>query len=285
MADVYQIITDRICEMLERGDTPPWRKPWRGGDHMPTNLASKRAYRGVNVFLLHATGYASPWWLSYKQAKDRGGQVRRGEKGLPVVFWKPLEVADKETGKTKQVPLLRYYTVFNVDQIDGLDLPEQETDGDPVSPVETAEAVVAGYQDGPDVAHQGGQACYSPQRDAVLIPPLSLFRDASGYYGTLFHELGHSTGHEKRLDRKGISEPHGYGSSAYAQEELVAEMTGAFLLGHCGLEAPELENAAAYIKGWLKALRDDRKLVVVAAAQAQKAADWILGRKEDAREE
>ncbi len=278
--DVYQIITDRICEILERGDTPPWRKPWRGGDHMPANLASKRPYRGVNVFLLHAAGYASPWWLSYKQAQERGGQVRRGEKGLPVVFWKPLAVKDKDTGKDKQVPLLRYYTVFNAEQIDGLNLPVEAPAGDPVAPVEAAEAVAAGYKDGPAVTHGGVRAAYRPSADEVFMPPMSLFSDAPGYYGALFHELGHSTGHEKRLDRKGITAQAGYGSALYSQEELVAEMTAAFLLGHCSMDGGEIENAAAYIKGWLKALRDDRKLVVVAAAQAQKAADWILGRRE-----
>lgn len=287
-ADVYQIITDRIIEKLEAG-TPPWRKPWRtagGKAQLPANLASKRDYRGVNVFLLHAAGYASPWWLSYKQAAEKGGQVRKGEKGFPVVFWKPLAVKDKETGKDKQVPLLRYYTVFNSEQIDGLTLPDEPAEAGPgIDPVDAAEAIAAGYKDGPAVRHGFRQAAYKPGADEVVMPDMGTFFTPSGYYGTLFHELGHSTGHDKRLGRKGITEPHGYGSATYSQEELVAEMTAAFLLGHCGLEAPELDNAAAYIQGWLKALKDDRKLVVVAAAQAQKAADHILGITHEAKTE
>jgi len=274
---VYQVITDRIVGLLEKG-TIPWRKPWAGGGS-PRNLCSGKEYRGVNVFLLSATAFSAPWWLTFNQAKDRGGSVKKGEHGFPVIYFQMLEKEDasKPRGKAR-IPLLRYYTVFNVGQCEGIEAPEVKLRPD-VAPIEACERVVPYYPSPPHIVHGEPRAYYQPSTDRINLPERRLFDSAEEYYCTLFHELGHSTGHDKRLGRKGITDPVMFGSHGYSKEELVAEMTAAFLCGHCGIENATLDNSAAYIAGWLRKLRDDRKLVIEAAAQAQKAADLILGRR------
>lgn len=286
--DVYQIITDRIIAMLEKG-TVPWQKSWVGSGSFataPRNLISGKAYRGVNFWMLAGTDYASNYWLTYKQAQGLGGNPRKGEKATPVVFWKRLEVEDTNsvTGK-KMVWFLRYYSVFNVDQCENIPAAKLPKAPAPLStkrehtPIETAEAVVANMPKKPDVRHGGGRAYYSPGGDYVGMPAPESFKDSEAYYSTLFHELTHATGHSSRLDRKGITGAINFGSEPYAQEELVAEMGAAFLCGHIGIESATVDNSASYIAGWLEKLRDDRKLVVQAAGQAQKAVDFILGTK------
>ncbi len=278
--DVYGIVTDRICALLEQG-TVPWRKPWRSAEMLPTNLASKRPYRGVNVFLLSCAPYASPYWLTYRQAREAGGGVRKGEKGYPVIFWRWLERPAAEPDEQGRVgkarfPLLRYYTVFNVEQCDGIEAPSVAQPEQPFSPIETCERVIAGMPNRPTIEHNAGRACYRPSTDTVSLPRPELFENAGEYYCAAFHELGHATGHERRLGRDGVTDPILFGSHAYSREELVAEMTAAYLCGHCGVDNT-LANSASYIAGWLRKLRDDRKLLVTAAGQAQKAADFILG--------
>lgn len=282
--DVYQIVTDKIVELLEKG-TIPWRKPWvsvGGRGVMPTNLVSKKAYRGVNVWMLAAAGYGSPYWLSYNQAIDLGGSVRQGEKSSLAVFWKRGEVEDKDTGEMKKTFLLRYYRVFNVEQCDGLEkhLPKVEKpkkNGKKFNPIAEAEKIVRQMPKAPEIKHQGDRAAYSPLFDIVKMPTRESFVDAPGYYTTLFHELTHSTGHASREGRfAGCQETDKqFGSETYAKEELVAEMGAAFLCAVSGIESTA-DHSAAYIKGWLKALKDDRKLVVNAAAAAHRAADFIL---------
>lgn len=280
-SDVYQIITDRVIELLERG-VVPWRKPWRtaGG---PRSLVSGKPYRGVNVFLLNCAGFDSPFWLTYRQAADRGGTVRKGERSSIVVFWKWLErdERDPESGKLKpkRIPLLRYYRVFNASQCDGIEYPMTTVVESPIPAIDCCESVVDGMPNRPTIEHHGDQALYRPSADTVVMPNRGRFESAEAYYTTLFHELAHSTGHKSRLDRTGIANPSRYGSSSYAREELVAEMGAAFLCGHTGIDPATVEQSASYVKSWLGKLRDDRKLVVTAAAQAQKASDFILGVK------
>jgi antirestriction protein ArdC len=290
-SDVYQVVTDRIIGLLEQG-VVPWQKPWRGGEMLPRNLVSKREYRGVNVFLLQAMSYQSPFWLTFNQAKELGGTVKKGERSCPVVFWKWLEVAaqDQPTGK-KNIPFLRYYSVFNVGQCDGIPqdaIPTLNDNKREHSPIEEAERIVANMPKKPGIQHGGGRACYSPRLDRVEMPQPETFRTGQDYYSVLFHELTHATGHESRLNRKGVAGAEGewsaFGSTPYAREELVAEMGAAFLSGHAGIVERTIENSAAYVKSWLQRLKDDSKLVVHAAAQAQKAADFILG-KHDAQQE
>ena len=280
--NVYEIITERILGKLEEG-TVPWRKPWRGGEAgMPRNLQTGHPYRGINVFLLAAAGYASPYWLTFRQARQRGGSVRSGEHGTPVVFWKwhrPQEQDAEERRRRRRIPFLRYYTVFNIDQCDGVSVPVTSMPPQrELSPIKRCEEVVAGMPDAPAIQKGRTQAAYLPARDTVIMPARSKFESAEAYYATLFHELAHATGHERRLDRPAVMDAATFGSHDYSREELVAEMGAAFLCGHTGIEAATLANAASYIDGWLRVLRGDSRLVIQAATHAQKAADFILGR-------
>jgi antirestriction protein ArdC len=285
--DIYEIVTEQVCEALEAG-TVPWHKPWNAETGIPRNLTSGKAYRGINPFLLSceamASGYEAPWWLTYKQAQERGGHVRRGEHSSLVVFWKRLErktERDPETGAeilTGAPMVLRYFRVFNVEQCEGVEYPRTETERHDWEPLEQCESIASGYlETGPAFRQGGAQACYSPSADEVCIPERETFESATGYYSTLFHELTHSTGHASRLARKDLLEAHYFGDSNYSREELVAEMGAAMLSGVCGIEQLTVPNSAAYVAHWLSALRGDRRLVVTAAAQAQKAADLIRG--------
>jgi antirestriction protein ArdC len=281
--DLYAEVTNQIVFMLEKG-VVPWRSPILGRSTAghPKNLESGKQYRGINVFLLAFTawaqGYDSAYWLTFNQAKQRGGLVKKGEKSSMVVFWKEYEVADKETGEAKKIPVLRYYNVFNATQCDGIEIPDA-VKFEPLDfkPIEAADAVVKGYAEAPAIEHGGQQACYRPLADIVRMPEPSRFISAEEYYSTLFHELGHSTGHSKRLDRKLDTDPKPFGSPDYGREELIAEMSAAFLCGHVGIPPTVIENQAAYLQGWLKQLKDDKRLVIAAAGAAQKAADWIRG--------
>lgn len=279
--NVYERITARILRQLEEG-TVPWRKTWIGGEQgHPRNLASGHYYRGINPFLLACTPYESPYWLTFNQAKKLGGCVLKGEKSTPVIFWKWWEKENSKTGEKEKFPLLRYYNVFNVAQCDlpsdklPTDAPVPEFDFEPIA---ACVSVVSHMPSPPAIEHGGVAAAYRPSTDTVQIPKPERFERPEEFYSTLFHELTHSTGHESRLNRPGITSLISFGSRTYSKEELIAEMGATFLCGHCGIENAVIENSAAYIAGWLRKLRDDNRLVVHAAAAAQKAADYILGR-------
>lgn len=285
--DVYSIVTDRVIALLEAG-TIPWRKTWKGGAAgAPRNLKSGKAYRGVNVFVLAAQAYGSPYWLTFKQAKDMGGSVRKGSKGTPVVFWNWIVKEDpKDKTKKIRIPFLRYYTVFNIEQCEGIVTPADVAPvAGPAEAIDAAEAIVRNMPNAPAIRHGGDAAYYRPSTDAVQMPARESFESAPAYYTTFFHELGHSTGHASRLSRTGVTNPTHFGSHEYSQEELVAEMTATFLSAEAGIEAETIANSAAYLASWMKVLKNDRKLLVMAAAQAQKAADMILGRSAAATEE
>lgn len=278
--DVYQIITDRIVGLLEAG-TVPWQKQWKGGHEMPRNLISGKEYRGINIFLLHAMSYQSPLWVTFKQAAELGGNVRKGEKSCPVVFWKWLEGRDSQSGEPKRIPLLRYYSAFNVAQCEGLEKHLPATVTDRVhNPIAEAESILAAMPKKPEIRHGQRQAYYSPKADYIGLPDPAAFNSDQDYYNVLFHELTHSTGHESRLNRKGVAgESVSFGSQTYSKEELVAEMGAAFLCGHCGIADHTIDNSAAYIATWLSRIKEEPKLVVQAAAAAQKASDYILGKQ------
>lgn len=279
--DVYAEVTNKIVGMLEAGIVP-WRSPILGqaSADWPKNLESKREYRGVNVFLLAFTawckGYDSAHWITFKQCKARGGSVRKGEKASMVVFWKTYDTTDKETGEPKTVPVLRYYNVFNAEQCEEISVPDAPA-FEPLefSPIEAAEAIAAGYHNGPGVEHGGSRAYYTPKADAVKMPDRTRFTSAEEYYSTLFHELSHSTGHSTRLDRGLDTKLAVFGSPDYGREELVAEMSAAFLCGHAGIAPSTIGNSAAYLDGWIKTLKGDKRLVISASSAAQRAADWI----------
>lgn len=284
---VYEIVTERILEKLEQG-TIPWQRPWSGGG-CPKNLVSGKEYRGVNVLLLGSQDFTSPYWVSYKQAKQLGGTVRKGERSTPCIFWKFLardteNPVTGETKKTKQIPLVRYYSVFNVEQCDGIThkrLEAKTEEPAPFNPIEAAEAIVSGYPDPPTIAHDGGaSAYYRPRTDTIHLPERETFNSEGAYYATIFHEMTHSSGHESRLARPGVGNSIRHASHEYSQEELVAEMGAAFLLAEARIDSDSLtDNSAAYVASWLKALKADPKLVVLAGAQAQRAVDHITGRE------
>jgi antirestriction protein ArdC len=275
MATVYEIITDQVIEKLKQGEIP-WHQPWTGSGY-PTNLVSKKPYQGINVFLLLARGYANPYWVTFKQAQQLGGSVKKGEKSAMVVFWKQVKVKDKAESELteKTIPFLRYYRVFNVEQCEGLKTPDVEVNPD-FQPISECEKTVNGMPNKPTIQHQEQRAYYSPKDDCVNMPKPESFNNEEFYYSVLFHELGHSTGHESRCARKAFHEWAPFGSESYSKEELVAEMTAAFLCGHCQIEQQTIDNSVAYIKSWLGKLQDDPKMVVLAASQAQKAANYIL---------
>lgn len=270
MATVYEIVTDKILESLDRG-TVPWRKPWSAG--IPRNAASNRPYSGVNSILLGMSPYRDQRWLTYKQAAQLGGNVRKGERSSLITFWKQLKVADGKTEEsTKTIPMLRYFNVFNVDQCDGLNLePLQAND---VEPIAAAQSIVDGMPSPPSISRDGGdRAYYVPSADSIHMPAVNNFNGAGEYHSTLFHELAHSTGHATRLDRESLETPAPFGSPIYSKEELVAEFGAAFLCAQAGIDNT-LDNSASYIAGWSKALRADKRLVITAASQGQKAADY-----------
>ena len=275
-ADVYQIITDRIISQLEAG-TVPWRKPWTAKSQMPLNMISGKRYRGVNVFLLGCQNYESPFWLTFKQASDKGGKVRRGEKGSPCVFWSLVDVQDRETGDAKKLPILRHYTLFNSSQIEGLEDVQTPAATDEESSL--PQEVIDNMPHPPAIKHGFTKACYIPALDEIRMPDPSKFTGTAEYFSTLFHEATHATLHPSRCNRKLTGAVNfGDDNEARAKEELVAEMGAAFLCAETGISAPVIENQASYIASWLKALNNDKKLIVTAAGAAQKAVDYILNR-------
>ncbi|RYZ10772.1 MAG: DUF1738 domain-containing protein, partial [Myxococcaceae bacterium] len=265
--DLYELVTNRVVAALE-GGAPPWAAPWRGGNGRmrPANAATGRAYRGINILLLNmqaaAAGYPSSEWLTFNQAKSLGAHVRRGEEGAPVVFFKMQEklpaLVDDPTRSA--YPLLKRFTVFNVAQVDNLPPEFGALGTDPLwDSCAQAEDLI---QASGACLHFGGhQAFYAPESDLIRLPEKALFTSTEAYYDVALHELTHWTGHKSRLDR-----PLGgrFGLNAYAFEELIAEMGSAFLNAHCGLDS-HLQHAA-YVQEWLKALKNDKRLIFRAAS-------------------
>lgn len=280
MSNVYEIITDRIVSLLDKG-TIPWKRPWR--TTVPKNLISDKEYRGVNVLLLGASPYPSPYWLTFNQAKSLKGSVKKGEKGCPVIFWKVGEEED-ENGKRAKSFLLRYYTVFNVMQTEGIEIPKLEVPKK-VEPIAACEEVISSFFMPPRIEFGGNRAFYSPAEDRVVVPCREQFSTVEEFYSTIFHELAHSTGAEHRLARKALLDHAGFASHAYSFEELVAECASAFLAAEAGISTSTIENSASYIAHWSKVLRSEPRWIVNASAQAAKAADMILGRANGTTEE
>ncbi len=283
--NVYEIITQRIMEQLEHGAVP-WQQPWSHTASLPCNLLSQKAYRGINVWMLASAGYSSPYWLTYRQAQEIGGHVRKGEHGSPVVFWKFLdrqeEQQEEESGK--RIPVARLYTVFNIQQCE---LPERlqpllkidnAVGADTHQQIDACEQIMTTMPQRPTIQHGQARAYYRPSTDTVNMPARGLFAKVEHYYSVLFHELTHSTGHDSRLERATLRDLLAFGDTNYSKEELCAEMGAAYLCGVTGIVNETVDNSAAYIQGWLSRLRNDKRLLIQAAAQAQKAADFILGK-------
>jgi antirestriction protein ArdC len=276
MPNVYEIVTAEIIAKLEAGDVP-WRKPWN--TKAPCNLVSQKEYRGINTFLLSASGFPSPYWLTYAQAVRLGGHVKKGEHGQIVVFWNVgKEKLNPKTGKLSQPFLLRFYRVFNLSQTEGIQtkLGILDADSKPIPSIEACDALLHAMPNRPAIK-ASDRAWYRPSTDEVGIPDKSVFHSSEAFYATLFHELTHSTGHASRVGRDGIEVLNSFGSESYSKEELIAEMGSAMLCGCTGIAPAIIENSAAYLRSWISVLKGDSKLVVAAASQAQKAADYIRG--------
>lgn len=266
---IYEMVTNQIIEKLEAG-TVPWRKPFNSG--LAVNWKTQKPYRGINTMLLDGGEYAT-----FKQIKEAGGKVKKGEKSQIVVFWKWLDIEDEESGEDKKIPFLRYYRVFEVgSQVEGIE-PKREYETFNHDPIEEAEKVKKDYINAPSYSFITGGAWYKPFHDQINVPPMKEFKSIHEYYSTLFHEMIHSTGHSSRLNREGITSHNGFGSELYSKEELIAELGASMLCGVTGIDNETIDNSASYINSWLRALKDDKTLIVSASQKAQKASDYILG--------
>jgi len=276
--DIYEMVNTQIIDLLEAG-TVPWHKPWSGGDS-PKNLISKKPYRGLNIMLLGSRPFASPYWLTFNQAKKIKGAVNKGEKSTVVIFWKFLEVIDDKTGKPKTIPMLRYYRVFNVEQctIPEGKIPESVIVENEIESIDMCEEIVNAY-DGPEIEYKAQQAFYSPTPDIINMPRKETFESSEEFYSVLFHEMVHSTGHVSRLDR--IKDHAAFRSAEYSKEELVAEYGAAYLCAITGIENSTIDNSASYIQNWLTALKNDKRLLVTACGAAQRAIDYITNEKKE----
>lgn len=281
--DPYQLLTDKIISKLEAGEIP-WKKPWKSVQFgYPKNMVSNKVYKGANFFNALFEDRESPHWLTFKQAKDMGGSIKKGESGMPIVYFQFLEKVD-DKGNEYVVPLVKKSTVFNIEQCKDIENPtaaqkeawklENLTE---FNPIESCENLLSTFVDkvAPFENTSHPKAYYRPSSDTINMPMKERFITPEGYYATLFHEIGHSTGSSKRLDRDGITGNHQHGSKGYAKEELVAELTSAFLCSKAGIENDVVDNNAAYIKSWLGALRDDKMLVYDAMKDAFKAIEYL----------
>ena len=270
--DIYAEITNRMIAEMEAGIIP-WKKPWMASGAAVSHTTGK-PYSLLNQMLLGRPGE----YITFNQCLQEGGHVRKGEKARMVVFWKWLEKEDKETGEVEQIPYLRYYNVFHIDQCEGIAARHMQTNPNPASPDETAEAIITGYitREGVSLEHREGDAAfYQPATDKIVLPKLTQFTEAAEYYGTAFHEMVHSTGHAKRLAR--LDSTANFGGEEYSKEELVAEIGSAALVHHAGLETPaSFTNSAAYVQNWLTVLKSDKRFIVSAAGKADKAVNYIL---------
>ena len=281
--NVYELVTERIIDELEKGIIP-WNKPWTGTRNGAYSRSTGRAYSLLNQMLLRKPGE----YLTFNQCKEAGGKVKKGEKSSMVVFWKQVTVDDVDpaTGETrkKMVPMLRYFNVFHIDQCEGIEAKYKPEEVKPFDPIAEAEEILTTYRqrEGLTIENvRGDRAYYSPANDYICLPLQEQFPDPVEYYSTAFHEMIHSTGHVSRLDR--LNRPAAFGSEEYSKEELVAEIGAASLVAHVGIEtAATFRNSAAYIQGWLSALRNDPKMIVSASSKAEKAVHYILNGKPEA---
>ncbi len=285
--DVYGIVTNRIIEQLNKG-TVPWRKPWADGG-LPKNIISGNHYRGINLMLLAMEGFEHNLFLSFKQVHDIGGKVKKGEKGLMVVYWNKVDskeevaVQTNESTEQKKKSILRYYYVFNIAQCENI--PEKYLPATrETKEIVPCEAIVKGMPLCPPIRHKENQAFYNFKEDFVNMPKKRSFKKDESYYSTLFHELVHSTGHESRLKRDTLMQMAEFGGEVYSFEELIAEIGTCYLQSHAGISS-EFQQSAAYINGWLGKLKNDKRLIFQAASAAQKAVNYILNNVETTDEQ
>lgn len=271
---VYEMVTERIIEELEKGSIP-WERPWRGTRSGAYNFVTKRSYSLMNQMMLkHRGAYGT-----FKQWTEKGGKIRKGEKSEIVVFWK-FQIVEEENEKTgekeeKKIPMLRYYNVFHISQVDGVELKEELPE---VEPIESAEKIKRDYVEREHIKileYATNEAFYSPSGDFIQVPERGQYKDANEFYSTLYHEMVHSTGHKNRLNR--LEKDAHFGNEVYSKEELVAELGSASIMNMLGLETKKtLRNSAAYVQSWIKVFKNDPRFIVSAAAKAEKAVKFIM---------
>ncbi|PHN00918.1 ArdC family protein [Flavilitoribacter nigricans] len=288
--DLYQEVTNKMITLLEKG-VSPWRCTWnRYG--LARNYATKHQYTGINAILMNLTEHPIPYFMTFRQAKNMGGKIRKGSKAETVYFFKPLfkdqednyvsldqAKALKGMGEEVQIiPMLKCFKVFNIADIEDIEFDIPEVELQEHERIVKCEAIIKNVPNAPQyVFEDANKAYYNPIADKLNMPDIRQFTTAEEYYVTFFHELSHSTGHKSRLDREGVMGLNPFGSAGYSKEELLAEMGASFLAAHVGINYDEItENSAAYLQGWLSALKADKKLIFKAAAEAQKAVDYIL---------
>lgn len=276
--DIYSEVSNKIIAAMEKGNIP-WLKPWTshgskaGNILMPHNAMTGKQYNGINLMLLWAenTIYPTQQYVTYKQAKELGGNVRRGESGSMIVYWNFYDKKDAETGEVKQIPFLKSFTVFNVAQCENLNADKfgglQESDQ-----VNLSGALALAHANGAKVVHGGNTACFSPVRDVIAMPNPDQFKNENAYNAVLAHELTHWTGHKSRLDRDMTGR---FGNAAYAFEELIAEMGAAFVCANLGYELNTLQHAS-YLQSWIKVLKEDNKAIFTACSKAKAACEFLL---------
>lgn len=295
---VYEMVTERMVAALEAG-TVPWQQPWTGGNR-PMNLVSGKAYRGVNILLLHLAamdgGYTSPYWLTFDQGvvdlgghlnvlpeseRKPGDKTKTGQHPTVIIFWQMIKAKKTEENETGRIPMLRYYRVFNLDQFEDVRIPKgreiPEKNELNFDPIKEAEAIIGGYQNPPKIVEELPEAFFSPTTDTINLPPRESFTGEGEFYSTAFHEITHSTGAKKRLNRHIAADQFQFASHSYGREELTAEMGSAFFCAEAGIETT-FNNSASYISSWLRTMHEDPRAVVVAAGAAQKAVDYVLNR-------
>lgn len=283
MCKAYEIITNRFIEMLEKG-VSPWKQTWHSRKQgIAQNMVSKKQYRGINFFTTNFSEYESHLWGTYKQIQSLGGQVKKGEKGTPIVFFSTFEKEKEGQDKPDVIPFMRLSYVFNALQCDGLKLPEIE----PLpeyehDPIKACENVIKSFPLGfPEVRHEETRAYYNRALDYINMPKMSLFPEVEHYYSTYFHEAIHATGHKARLNREGVAGTSYFGDATYSKEELIAELGSAFMCSHTGINDTTENNSASYLYGWIKVLKEQPKILLQSASAAQKASDYLLGVKHD----
>ena len=292
--DVYTRVTERIIADLEQG-VRTWLKPWHS-EHAAGRITrplrhNGTPYRGMNILLLWgeavAKGYAAPIWMTYKQAQELGANVRKGEHGSLIVYANSIsktETNDKGEDVEREIPFMKGYTVFNVEQVDGL---PAHYYAQPVNPLPLSERIEAAdafmKATGATIHHGGNAAFYAPARDVVQLPPFEAFKDKESYYATALHELTHWTKHKDRLERDFSAKR--FGDTGYAREELVAELGAAFLCADLGITPDIRDDHAAYLGHWLNVLKEDKRAIFSAAAHAQRAADYLNGLQPESQQQ
>lgn len=288
--DLYKEVTEKIIGMIELG-VAPWRRTWSTYG-LARNYATGHIYTGINLLLMNNTSHLIPYFMTYAQVKERGGNIRKGAKAEMVIYFnvyykdandqtleKEAALTRKHNGEEIQIlKFIRYYNVFNIADIEGIEFEIREVTLNPNEKIAACERIVMNMPNPPEIkVENSNRVFYSPIFDFIVVPVIEQFESAEAYYAALFHELIHSTGHIKRLGREEVVNLTGFGSVPYCREELVAEMGASFLCSMAQIDYDSItQNSAAYLAGWLTKLREDSRFIFKAAAEAQKGVEYIL---------